>query len=98
MARYIDVDLLEIETQSLEDVGQGEMQFYSVEQIENAPAADVRPVEHGCWLGCSYDGWGDGGYDEYRCSECGAEFDSDAIDWDYCPSCGAKMDKENKDD
>ena len=41
MARYIDVDLLEIETQSLDDVGQGEMQFYSVEQIDNAPTVDA---------------------------------------------------------
>ena len=43
--RLINTDLLEIETQSLEDVGQGEIQFYSVEQIDNAPTVDAIPRE-----------------------------------------------------
>ena len=41
--RLINTDLLEIETQSLEDVGQGEIQFYSVEQIDNAPTVLTIP-------------------------------------------------------
>ena len=41
--RLINADLLEIETQSLEDVGQGEIQFYSVEQIDNAPTVLTIP-------------------------------------------------------
>jgi len=57
------------------------------------------PVEiderNGRWEGSWYDGYADGNpvYEEWRCSECGAEFKCEDMDFDYCPRCGAKMSK-----
>lgn len=45
MSRYIDAEKLTKEEQSLEDIGQGVMEYYAVEEIENAPTADVVPLE-----------------------------------------------------
>lgn len=55
--------------------------------IASAPTIDAVPVVHGRWR---YDGE----KGEYRCTNCeewGAEDDERTK---YCPSCGAKMDKE----
>lgn len=56
------------------------------EQVDSLPAADVAEVRHGRWI--------DG-----VCSECG--FDAmyykgipAQVYTDYCPSCGARMNKE----
>ena len=43
MGRLIDADLLTLEQQSLEDVGQGVMEFYSKEQIDQAPTIEAIP-------------------------------------------------------
>lgn len=73
------------------------------ELIEQAPAADVAPVVHGAWV---YDpnanDWGIGGY---ICSECKSKNNNLPITRmklvkmfsgsEYCPNCGAKMDKED---
>ena len=65
--------------------------------IEDAPAADVVEVRHGEWVIKTDD------YDnEYMmCSCCKDEFypvDADTVDStpNYCPTCGAKMDGERK--
>ena len=57
--------------------------------IKGIPAADVAPVRHGRWI------------DDGVCSECG--FDAmyykgipAQVYTDYCPSCGARMDKEDE--
>lgn len=67
------------------------------EELANFLAADVEPVRHGHWLN-------DESY-EYICSECGkyAPFNLDiygeTVDYyhnnltNYCPNCGAKMEK-----
>ena len=55
------------------------------ECIDKVPAVDAEPVRHGQW---EWDGYV---YDMlWRCSECSClnEYDSN-----YCPECGAKMDK-----
>ena len=62
------------------------------------PSADVKPVRHGRWHSRFL-------YREYTkaydcemhvCSECGSEWSYDAetglSDFNYCPTCGAKMD------
>ena len=46
----------------------------------NANAIDAEPVKHGKWMGTV-------------CSECGASV-SFYYDCDYCPHCGARMNKE----
>ena len=58
----------------------------SANMLRKIPAADVVEVQHGRW---KWDGFV---YDApWQCSECGtfSEYESN-----YCPNCGAKMDKE----
>ena len=57
--------------------------------ISGMPAADVAEVRHGRWV---RDKWPSGTH-KLICSECG--------EWSgkksrYCPSCGARMDKEDE--
>ena len=63
-----------------------------IEFVENLPAADVAPVRHGRWIKPVP---GDG---ENYCSVCHAEqpwfYGYGYYEPDYCPSCGARMDKE----
>lgn len=59
--------------------------------IGSLPAADVAPVRHGRWIPSDYTG-----DCCYTCSECGFERDAYLLDvGDYCPACGARMDKED---
>ena len=72
-----------------------------IELIDKQPKIDADPVRHGFWKGwtrsCFTGKYKD--YDEpefkdykyYQCSEC---YRKSAIKELYCPSCGAKMDKE----
>ena len=75
-----------------------------VEAIKNAPAADVTEVIHGAWrYNPNGNDWGIGAW---QCSECGVKNDNLGTDnyfaphlyagSNYCPHCGAKMDKEIK--
>ena len=70
----------------------------TISAIEMLPAADVSPVQLGEWIDVdtSYWRW----YHDtartvfsksFRCSECGRKT---IIREKFCPSCGAKMDKE----
>lgn len=62
--------------------------------IRKLPAADVRPVVRGEYIG-EADGYADGElvYDMWSCSVCGCRYE----DWDekptynFCPNCGADM-------
>lgn len=65
--------------------------------IDLEPAADVVEVVHGKWerSGKKYS------YYQYKCSDCGCD-DYTQTDrngkcklMNYCPNCGAKMDKED---
>lgn len=69
--------------------------------LDEQSTIEAEPVRHGVWVPISYDGYSDGQpiYDEWECSECHYECDSDGEPptSNYCPNCGAKMDgKENK--
>ena len=70
--------------------------------IEAAPTVDAAEVVHGRWLHTEEPlGWKD-----VDCMECSACHDSWIIEedycfddmplWNYCPSCGAKMDEDRK--
>lgn len=70
------------------------------ELIATAPAADVAEVRHGRWI-CINKRYG-----EYECSVCHG-VDANCSDYygihavteqEFCPNCGAKMDKEEADD
>lgn len=69
----------------------------SESDIREIPAADVAPVVHGRWI---YDG-GDEYVDHYHCDKCRTEIDLCNEVYtepkpNYCKSCGAKMDKEDR--
>lgn len=64
--------------------------------LKDIPAADVAPMVHGRWI-CINKRYG-----EYECSVCHG-VDSNCSDYygihavteqEFCPNCGAKMDKE----
>lgn len=67
---------------------------------QHVPAVDAAPVVHGRWIGYPECLGYDGAYhDEHIvCSKCHSVWniiDNDTERFDYCPACGAKMDKED---
>ena len=70
-----------------------------IDLLDSIPAADVVEVLHGQWDG-EGDGYADGEIviDVWYCSECGYCIDDGTDDPNilpnYCPNCGALMDKE----
>lgn len=64
--------------------------------IDEVSSADVEEVKHGSWKGLKPD---NRGYTEkFQCSECKCittlYLYQQECDYEYCPNCGAKMDKE----
>ena len=64
-----------------------------LEAILNASAADVVEVRHGKWIEVD-DGVQIGDGKHLECSECGV-WKKDRQKSNFCPHCGAKMDKES---
>lgn len=64
-----------------EYLGDDEPRVYR-SQIDAMPTTGAASMVHGQWI--------DNGEALRHCSECGAYY----FPYDYCPSCGAKMDKE----
>ena len=65
------------------------VQVVDVQDIMNAPAADVATVRHGRWIKRGYSC----GENEYECSVCHeTEWRTSASRMKYCMFCGAKMD------
>ena len=97
MARYIDADLLltDEKTHTL-PIGCGKASgnvVVFVDDIEKLPTADVQEVRHGRWISNGLPGykW------SCHCSECGWIDKYPFHDpYNYCPDCGAKMDRSNK--
>lgn len=60
-----------------------------IEVINNAPTIDAEPVRHGKWIGYA-------GTIGNECSVCGKWIDvlQGTAEMNYCPHCGARMDKE----
>lgn len=57
--------------------------------VEQTPAAEVAEVRHGRWIST--------GVISCKCSDCGKlQLKSHADDSNYCPNCGARMDKEDE--
>ena len=93
--KYIDADLLKSE---LKDLNESERLYYMgvFDVINSQPAADVEEVKHGKWENMTDV---DSAYlNTYSCSACGTTFWIDEIpedaNYNHCPNCGAKMDKE----
>lgn len=74
-----------------------------VGNVDESPTVDAEPVRHGKWI--IRDNPGTGWY-RITCSECGEDVTSNApcigffpnakVIWDYCPECGAKMDRKEE--
>ena len=70
----------------------------SIESVRNAPTVDAVEVVHGRWILL---GKNEHDYEtsvEEKCSLCGRyvyRYDTELQD-NYCPNCGAKMDKEDE--
>ena len=64
--------------------------------IDEQPTADVAEVKHGKWIFINQaKSYFDGPYgDISECSLCGHKVDVSETNYNYCPNCGAKMDKE----
>lgn len=59
--------------------------------VEDEPTIDAEPVKHGKWCTLTLTNTSNGTYTMNRCSECGLTI----IDrYNYCPNCGARMDKD----
>ena len=97
MAEYIEREAIFREIERRESLMVGD-KLVSVDAmksfIKNRPAADVAPVRHGRWE--KQNGL-------YSCSECGMtcpyDVQADVIEYwscNYCPNCGAKMDKPDE--
>ena len=93
--RLIDADALE--KQGLKFETHGGATFITLGSVRCAPTIEAEPVKHGEWV------W-DSDNDRYVCSRCNKEPSGDCNGGcvshlsDYCPNCGAKMDKENDDE
>ena len=60
--------------------------------LEIIPAEDVAPVRHGRWVEKEKYTFGI----MYDCSLCENRILDNGHPWNYCPNCGAKMDKEEE--
>lgn len=90
MAEYIERDALLSDIEAAEKhKGMGMVVAQTLKRyVKRAPAADVAPVVHAKVTHISEDS----PYCLYgTCKNCGAYIQS----WNYCPSCGAKMDLED---
>lgn len=69
-----------------------------LEEVEDYPAADVRPVVRGKWIGyleCLKftNAYSDDHIVCSACEECFSILDNDCERFNYCPNCGAKMEE-----
>ena len=62
----------------------------NLQSISDMPAADVAPVVHGHWIEKEKYSFGI----MYDCSLCDNRILDNGYSWNYCPNCGAKMDKK----
>lgn len=82
MAEYIEREEA-LEALLYEMCGTG-YQTTAMMAVRRIPAADVAPVVHGRWIKVKPV--------HYQCSICGVN--TGGFTSNYCPNCGAKMDKE----
>ena len=92
MKEYIERAALKRELAPYEENDFSQQMDVILAIVDAQPTADVAPVRHGRWIKPVP---GDG---ENYCSVCHAEqpwfYGYGYYEPDYCPSCGARMDKE----
>lgn len=93
MAKYIERGTAIAKLTALEVIEPSATMTDAKRLLADMPAADVAPVVHGRWVE---------DHDYLKCPECGImvkrdfTFFDDIGDWNFCPSCGAKMDLEEE--
>lgn len=62
----------------------------TISDIKNQPTVEAEPVRHGKWLTPR-------GHENARCcSVCKCIYHKDSVQfYEYCPNCGAKMERKN---
>lgn len=95
MARLIDADAFEEEARNRLDMQDLYLPIHIKEfVIDDMPTINAVPVKHGKWI------WkGEEGDSRFMCSVCKWKENVPTCNgvpdiWQYCPSCGARMDGE----
>lgn len=67
-----------------------------LKKIADAPTVDAQPVIHAEWINHTHTNGLGITFIDYECDACHEHIDT----WksDFCPNCGAKMDKEQNND
>ena len=93
MPKYVDADWImrELGIGGKEERAKNIGEIVTAEDVDNWPAADVEPVRHGRWMTDKLQKF-------IWCSACKNVGSSDRVATNYCPNCGAKMDKETTGD
>ena len=89
MSEYIDRAALKQELAPYEENDFSQQMDVILAIVDAQPTADVVEVRHGRWETAPCNGV----YD-MRCSACGFAPGIRFYSSDYCPNCGARMDKE----
>lgn len=99
MAEYIERDrLYELgywhgATPTLDNPFPDGVDAVDTKDIDSIPAADVRPVVRGTWVGID-----DFPHEDWECDHCGCVVGNTDDPWNYyhfCPNCGADMREES---
>ena len=101
MARLIDLNALLLELKKMESeyyasefeedniMGLGVMM--AIRKVSDAPIIEAEPVRHGQWEHLAYN--------KFRCTACERASYVETVvgfpSYEYCPYCGAKMDKKS---
>ena len=101
MSRYIDADELKRNLWAKireEEVPKGEVGKYIledfIEMVAHFPTADVAEVKHGRWIVRQLPmPLSDGSMECVECSVCHTHWDGGT---NYCPNCGAKMERKEE--
>lgn len=101
MTRLIDADALTDDILKsavmIDDRGIQTGYEIAIELIKRQPTIDAEPVRHGKWIKADSQQYFRKHYPCFTCSECGYRKDSQKK-WNYCPQCGARIDKDGKTD
>ena len=90
MTRLTDADALYTELVKMKDFGELTAKK-AIRVVEKAPTIDAEPVRHGKWIPHEDE---DGERYGDNCSECGEWYVMPYGKTNFCPHCGARMDKE----
>ena len=74
-----------IEREAAKKVLADDYAYAAAKLLDTVPTEDVQEVRHGKWIKSK---------NERKCSLCGYFYFTNTKSFNYCPNCGAKMDKE----